>query len=238
MAINAVLIGARGTSSGSSATTTAGTSTGGSGNHGVAVVSFDLGVTVTTPVQDSKGNTFTLQGTMQSDASDGRMSVYVCENWTGGASHSITVAFSGTAFPVVHLVEVTGAASASPIDINVQETDTVQPMAANSGTLSQAAEVVLICGCANEVSPDGEYTTTTGTILSSEPSFTNFWTSGVAKQVTAATTDTAYDIRRASPVTTGGGHIHLVSFKEAAAGGSTPKGPLGNPLSGPFGGPI
>lgn len=218
MAIDAALVGTRGTSSSNTVTTTAGTSTGGSGNHGLIVVSYDPGQTIST-VSDSKSNTWTIIGSVQSDASEGRMAIYRSYDWTGGASHTATVTFSGTAFPTLHLIEITGADSASPLDIDVPETDTAQPCSAATGTLAQADEVVIVAGCCNEIAGDGAYTSTSATILSSESAVSSFWTSGVAKVVVASTTTTNQDIRRNAPTTSGGGHIRLVSFKQSTGGG-------------------
>lgn len=215
MAIGRALIGARGTSSGSSVTTTAGTSTGGSGNHGIMFVSFDATTTVST-VSDSKSNTYTQLGSTLTSADGAKLAIYYCLNWTGGTSHTGTMTFSGSAFPVLHLVEVTGAATSSPFDVSV--TSTSHPYSIASGTLSQAAEVVFIFGEQNSSGNDTEnYTSSSSTILSQEPALSSFWTSGVASSITASTTTANYQLQKNTSSLTG--QAIVISVKEAGAGG-------------------
>lgn len=215
MAIGRALIGARGTSSGSSVTTTSGTSTGGSGNHGIIFVSFDASTSVST-VSDSKSNTYTQLGSTQTSADGTKLAIYYCLNWTGGTTHTATVTFSGSAYPVLHLVEVTGAATSSPFDVDV--TGTSHPFSIASGTLSQAAEVVFIFGAQNSSGNDSEnYTSSSSTILSQEPALSSFWTSGVAASITSATTTANYQLQKNSSSVTAAARV--ISVKEAGAGG-------------------
>lgn len=218
MAIAAVLIGARGTSATSSVSTTAGTSTGGSGNHGVLALSFDGTTTVSTPVTDSKGNTFTAIGTPQSDGNGGLSQFFVRYNWTGGATHSITVNFSATAFATAHLIEVTGG-STSPQDIANQTLDTGTPFTITTGTLAQAAECVLsLCAC-NATSSVGTYASSTDTILSQETNTASFWTSAVGYVITASTS--AITPSWTYSTSTAGAGVLYLALKEAGASGPT-----------------
>lgn len=214
MAIAAALVGARGTSAGSSVTTTAGSTTGGSGNHGVLCLSWDATRTVTTPVTDSKGNTFTAIGTAQADGNGGLLQFWVSYNWTGGATHSITVNFSGAAFPVAHLIEVTGGSS-SPQDQANQTTDASSPYTITTGTLAQAAECVL-SACGANTGSDGAYSSSTDTVLSQEPSVASFWTSGVGYVITASTSAVtpSWTVWSRS----GGASVIYLALKEGTAG--------------------
>ena len=215
MAIAVALIGTRGTSSGSTVTTGSGTSTGGSGNHGFLFVSFDPGVTISS-ISDSKSNTYTQLDSTRT--ADGRSAVYWCENWTGGSSHTATVNFSGSAFPVAHLVEVTGALSSGAIDVQTGVTaDSSYPITVNSGTLTQAANAVLMmCQDNRTTGGSGYASSSTLTVISAENDVASFWTSGVGYAITAATTDVAYQIdRNAAPTNSG---AHLIVVKEAASG--------------------
>ncbi len=220
MTINAALIGTRGKSSSNSVSTVAGTSTGGADSVFVLFVSFDPGVNIST-VSDSKGNTYSLIGSVVT-AGTAKLAAYKCEGGTGGASHTGSMTFSGTAYPTLHLVEVTGAALSSPLDIVVSGSDSATPYTLASGTLGQAAEVVLAMCEINAVGNVGAYSVSGGfTILSDEPDADNYWTSGVAAQVTSATTSVTASFTRLNGGATTLSGLLLVSFKEAAAGGYT-----------------
>lgn len=220
MAIAAALVGARGTTSGTSVSTTSGTTTA-SGSTFVLVLSWDATSTLNTPVTDSKGNTYTAQGTPQNDGgagSGGQLQIFVCQNGTGGATHSITCTFTAASFAVAHLIEVTGAATSS-LDQIAQIQDAASPWTVTSPTLSQANEVV-IAACAANINVDGSYASSNFTILSQEPSVTNFWTSCVGSLVVASTS--AVTPSFTNPSRTGAAAVALATFKEAAAasGGS------------------
>lgn len=220
MAISFHLIGTRGVGGGSTVITGAGTSVGGSGNHGFLVVSFDPGVNPPATVTDSKLNVLALVGTTVSDASHGKLAAYLKENWNGGASHdSGTVTFSGTAYAVAHLVEVRGAATSGSLEKDVNGSAASMPVSVASGVLLQAAEAILAIAACNVYSTNGDYSSTNLTVISSEPDVGSYWTSGVGGVVVASTASVTYDMRRANPATTGGGVIRLFSFKEATGGG-------------------
>lgn len=225
---DAVLIGA-GTSSGSSATTASGTSTGGSGNVGVIFFAYDPGTTIST-VADSKGNTWTQQWNI-TGSGNGRLACYTSANWTGGASHTATVTLSGTAFPTVALVEVTGLLSSGAVDVLVSGAvagSANTPVSGTSrfqrasGTLGQADEVILYCLEANTIGANNDYTSPDLTVLYSNPDLVNFWTLGVGKIVvssTASRTGTFDIVDRGA----GSSNFGVISFKAAGAGGvSTP----------------
>ena len=216
MAVNAALIGARGTSATTTVTTTAGTSTGGSGSIGVLVCSFDPGTTNNTP-SDSKSNTWTIIGAVVTGI--GKTVWYKSENWTGGASHTATMTFAANAFPTLHLIEVTGAATTTPQDINVSGVPTASPYTISSGTLAQANEV-LIASLEQNVGSAGNYSSSNFTILSDEPDVVNFWTSGVGKLVVASTSSVTPSFTRANS-TNGNSGMRVVSFKEAGGAPDT-----------------
>ena len=218
MAVDAVLIGARGTSAVATVTTTSGTSTGGSGNHGILFCSFDPATTNNTPT-DSKSNTWTILGTV--DTHTARSVVYTSLNWTGGASHTATMTFSANAFPTLHMIEVTGALSSTPIDIDVSTLPSSIPYTLATGTLAQANEVVLGYGTQNSINLADHYVSSTLTILSEEPNASSFWTSGVGKVVVASTSTTSQTLSKAPSYpgsgATGTEFFRLISFKAAAA---------------------
>lgn len=224
MAITVVQIGTRGVGGADTVQTGSGTSTGGSGNHGLFLTSFDPGVTPPASVTDSKTNVLNLVGTTLSDANHGKIAAYLKENWSGGASHNSGVCtFSGNAFAVGFLLEILGAATSSSLDKDTNDTtDATMPVDVASGTLAQANEAVICIAACNVYGGVGAgYSSTNLTILDSEPDVSSYWTSGVGYVITAATTTVTYDMRRASPATTGGGIIRLLSFKEATGGGGS-----------------
>lgn len=218
MAVNAVLVGTRGTSGSNTVSTGAGT-TQATGSTFLICTSFDPGVTDNTPT-DSKSNTYTRIGTAQTG--NAKVTMYKCENGTGGASHSATHTFSGSAFPTCHLIEITGALAAS-FDQTAQGIDgSGSPWTLTSPTLSQANEVVVAMVESNgSGGANGDYSSSNFTILSSEPDFSNFWTSGVAKLVVAATTAVTPSFTRANENTSATCGLILATFKEGAAAAAT-----------------
>jgi hypothetical protein len=212
MAIAATLVGARGTGGGNTATTTAGT-TSGSGSTFVVCASWDQTASAPT-VSDSKGNTYTAQGTPQSDVLGAYIQIWVCQNGTGGASHTATFSTTGASYPTVHLIEVTGAEAAS-LDKIAQGSDSSPPFTVTSPTLSQADEVV-VCICADNTT-SGAYASSNFTIISSETDIANYWTSAVGVLVVAATTAVTPSFTRGTNA-----GLALATFKQGSGVTPTP----------------
>lgn len=221
MACDAVLVGARGTSSGSSVTTTAGT-TATSGSSFALLVSWDETVSISGTITDSKSNVYTAVGTPQGDWTStwGTSQWFYCENGTGGTSHSVTVNFTGTAFPTAHLIEVTSANGAPVFDTaaDAQVQDAASPYTVTSGTLTNATSVVL-SGCGANRGADGAYSSSNFTVLSQEPAVSSFWTSGAAKLVVSATTAVTPSWTVLNRSETAG--VTVIAFYEPAAGSSS-----------------
>lgn len=171
----ATLIGTRGTSATSAVSTVAGTSVGGAGKYGYLVVSFDAAVTISSVV-DSKGNTFTLVGAVLTGA--GKLARYICADWVGGATHSVTVNFSAAAFATAHLVEVTDTNGLDAAASGSSVTSSSTPWTVASNALKQFPALAMSGIELNTGSP-GAYSSANLTILSSEPDVANFWTSAV-----------------------------------------------------------
>lgn len=213
MAIAAALVGARGTGGGNTATTTAGT-TSASGSTFVAAVSWDASATSPT-VSDNKGNTYTGVGTPQTDGLGAYTQLFVCQNGTGGSSHTATFTTSGACYPVIHLVEITGAATAS-LDKNAQTFDSGTPYTVTSPTLSQADEIV-ICVAAENHGGGAAYASSNTTVLSQEQDTGSYWTSAVSYAVVASTSAFTPSWTR-----TVGGYscgLALATFKQSSGGG-------------------
>ncbi|HNB45654.1 MAG TPA: hypothetical protein PLL72_15755, partial [Burkholderiaceae bacterium] len=223
MAISFALIGTRGTSSGSSVSTGGGTSLGGSKNHGLMFVSFDATTTISS-VSDTigggaSGNTWTLVGSVLTSSSGAKLAAYRCYNWNGGASHVGSVSFSGTAYPVLHMIEVRDSETSAAIDILIQDAGATHPYSVASGTLAQAAEAVLIFGEQNKSGNDTEnYTSSTSTMISQEPALSTYWTSGVAGSITASVSTANYGLQKGASTLTGA--VMLISLKEFSGASS------------------
>lgn len=146
-------------------TSTAGTSTGGSGSIILRWISWytpDGTSTINgTGVTDSFGNTWTLVGSIAS-AFDGnwKHALYKCENPTGGASHTFSLGFSSAQDRITeYVVEYLGVSASSPVSAApAGTTDAASPYDTASATTTQANEVLLaFWHCATENSP-GSYT--------------------------------------------------------------------------------
>lgn len=215
MAIDATLVGARGTSSGSSVSTTAGSTT--TGDTLVAVVSYDPGTTISS-ISDTAGNTYTL--VVNETTGFAKLAMYRCENCTGHASNVLTVNFSGTAFPVAHLVKITDAATSSYDGPSLANTAAAaNPITVTSGTFAQADTCVIACAEMNRSGSTGAYSSSNFTVLSAEDDAASFWTSVVGKLVVASTSAVTPSFSKASESGSGTKGIIVVGFKQAAAGG-------------------
>lgn len=139
-------------------------------------------------VSDSKSNTYTICGSVQNIATHHRLALYRCENGTGGATHTATVAFSGTAFPVLHFIQCTGVLTSSyDSAATAQGTDASTPWTVTSGSFAQANNVVItLCGCDGEVG-SSNYSSSNTTILSEELDSFNYYASAVSKLVISST---------------------------------------------------
>ncbi len=223
MACDAALVGARGTSGSNTVTTTAGT-TAATGSSFALLVSWDGTVSISGTITDSKGNTYTAVGTPQADWTStwGVSQWFYCEDGVGGTSHSVTVNFTGTAYPVAHLIEVTSANGAPVYDsaATAQNQDAASPYTVTSGTLTNATSV-LLSGCGANRGADGAYSSSNFTVLSQEPAVSSFWTSGAAKLVVSATTAVTPSWTVLNRSETAG--VTVISFYEPA-GASGPVG--------------
>jgi len=208
MAIEAVLVGTGATST-SSVTTAGGTTT--TGSTFVISASFDPGANISS-VTDSKGNTYTQVVTPQTTSSGSKLAMYYCANGTGGASHTATVNYSATAYSVVYLVEVTGAASAS-FDVTAKTVDTSSPFTVSTGTLAQADEVV-ITAVANDDGSSVNYTSSNTTIIGENNDTANYWTGAISKQVVASTSSFTPSFTLSA-----GTNLALITATFKAAGG-------------------
>jgi|GEM_PF-1622038 len=217
----AIAVGAKRIDHFSSVTTatTTGITTAASGSTFVVAVSFDHTTHVITGISDSKSNTYTLAGTAGDFGS-----VYYCSNCTGGASHTVTITFDGAEYPIVHFLEITGAATSS-YDSAVTAKAEVgsSPFTVTSGTSTQNNELIFSFIASNSGNNPVSYSESSGfTIQQQDGDGGNYWTSAVATKIVSATGTFA-------PSYTGSGISGstniVIGIKEASGGSGTTASP-------------
>lgn len=127
-------------------TTTAAITTAASGSTVVVAAHWQNGSGAPT-ISDSKSNGFTLVGSVRQVDSNGsylsHIGLWYCENATGGAGHTVTVAKTGGA-PSVYVVEIIGGRLSGILDQNTGAAlDTASPVTSGSVITTQAAELLL-----------------------------------------------------------------------------------------------
>lgn len=220
MAIDAILMGAVKSNTSNTITSDAQTTTNGTSKFLIGVT-WDAGTTITGGVpSDNKSNTWVAVGAERT-VNGGKQRWFITTTKLGGASHTITVAFSGTAYPTISPFEITDAGD---VDIATDSEDTGgMPMTMASGSFASQPQVLLMLA-SNYTGSDGAYTvnatTPTGTLMTSQSDMTNYWAHGTAKYAITSTSSFSPSMNRAN---SGGGssNIHLVSIKEAVASGVT-----------------
>jgi len=205
--------------SGVTTATTTGITTTASGSTFVVAVSFDHTTHIVTGISDSKSNTYTLAGTAGDFGS-----VYYCSNCTGGASHTVTITFDGAEFPIVHFLEITGAATSSyDSAVTAKAEDAASPFTVTSGTTSQAAELLVSFIASNSGSNPVSYSESSGfTIQQQDGDGSNYWTSALATRIVSST-GTFTPSYTGSGIT--GSTNIVIGLKEAASGGSSTLSP-------------
>lgn len=238
MAADAVLVGARGVSAGSSVSTTAGSVS--AGDTIIVVTSFDSTRTISSiPLSGSGADTLTLLGSVITGT--GKLAVYLKQNATGGASVSVTANFSGTAAPVIHMLKATGVAAASlDASSTVQNaTDTTTPWTITSNAFAQANNIVIACIEQNTGTASGAYASSNFTVVSSEPDLNTYWTSAVGKLYVTSTSAVTPSWTHTNSTNAAAGQI-VFALKEAGASAptlsaATPSGTIGTPNSATLG---
>jgi hypothetical protein len=174
-----------------------------------------------TPITDSKGNTYTAIGT---EITNGGIGIscrpYLCTNGTGGAGHTFTMANAGTSIASMMAVEITGGLTASLLDQYVASVVSSGPPYNQPVTTSaQADELVLALGISNSSAATVNYTV--GGSFTKQQEQTDGATvvsMCLASRVVSATGsyDPAWNPSAGTTVT-----AITLSLKAAAAGGST-----------------
>jgi len=197
-------------------TTTAGTTA-----TGDALVVFGSGEQYPSSISDSKGNTYTLATSFSYGPI--KMWAYVCKPGDsgyvgGGSSHTVTVNYSATDYPVVHFIRVPNVISSGSLDVVLaSDVATAATRVKATGTLAQADEVVL-AAISQASSEPTSVTSSNLTILSEEHDGGLYWPSSVGGTTVSSTASLDCDFTY-SP--TGGATeiIVILTFKLSAGGG-------------------
>lgn len=163
---------------------------------------------------DSKANVYLQKGTFQlaAGAAPG-VYFYTCQNGTGGATHNATLTWLATDTPAFALFEITGAA-ASSLDATTQGSDSASPYTLSSGTLAQAAEMVVCVVTGNGSSNPATAAESTGfTIIESKLDNSSYDMFALGYKVVAATTAVTPSWTVTGSARAG---LSLASFKQAS----------------------
>jgi hypothetical protein len=182
----AVGVHGKGTGASGSATTNSVTSAA-SGSTFVVFCQFTPGQTFTS-ITDSKSNSYTQIGTEEANGGlVGRL--YYTANGTGGSGHTASCATSASDL-AVYLLEITGAQAASLDSGSVNDIfDNTSPFTVTSGTLAQAAELVVAAIGTDSGSNPATLAESSGfTIQEKLEDGTTVWPGGIATKIVSATT--------------------------------------------------
>lgn len=174
------------------------------------LIACSRGPGITATPSDSKGNTYTQIAALNNNSA---LTVWRCENGTGGAGHTATVTLGAADYPVLFFIECAGAATSS-WDATSLATNN-DSLTITSGTLAQADSAVLSFIASN--AGGAQNYAATGYTVARETDGDNYYTSAVGYKTVASTT--------AQSITwTGvGGTTPLLIFalKAAASSGTT-----------------
>lgn len=180
-----------------------------------------------TSIADNKGNSanYVQIGTERTTAGGARVRRYRCENAAGGAGHTVTATVSALTNILVLMVEIIGVLTSGAADQIDGRTDATTPFTLAAGlTTTQADEVLVAALLGNSGSNPATHAETGlgGSTVQAGAEETNgstFWTGCMATAIKAST-----GTFNPSFTETGGteGDVSLVTYKVAAAGGSTP----------------
>lgn len=221
MALAVSLKGSRASST-NTVTTSSGTTTGGANTVFAVCIAWDASTSISS-VTDSKSNTYTARGSTQADGNGGNLRWYTSSAGTGGSSHTVTVNFSGSAFPSVSFYEITGA------DTTIQQATQTQDSGGQPFTITSGALVagnwVMLAACSNNTGSTGAYSanasTPTFTLLHTEGDVSNYWTHGVSDSISSGTGAVTPSFNRSG--TAGGtSGMSLIAYQESSGVSITP----------------
>lgn len=186
------------------------------------VFSINYGDNNVTSVTDSKSNTYTRIGVELDNVSDGFfVGAWVCENGTGGASHTASLNLASSTLAAIYFIEITGGLTSGLVDVSNSAVDNdnsdgydaqVTPSAGNRLLLSY----ITVNAEAPTVTYDGTGQSFTSVLAETDGS--NTLSGQVAKRSVVANGSTAYGPAFSA---SGGGRasVFTIALKEAGGGG-------------------
>ena len=92
---------------------------------------------------DNKGNTYTAGPTLANSVPGSRLSIFYCENATGGAGHQVTATLSAANDMSMHILEISGAATSSSVDGSNTANTTAANLTTGSITTTNANDILI-----------------------------------------------------------------------------------------------
>lgn len=201
--------------------TTAAVTTQASGSNFKVTVAYIAGGTVT--VTDSKSNTYnrigSVAGPVTSFGESIRLDDFICENGTGGASHTFTATVTN-GFPSMSVLEITGAASSSSlITSSATNTDASSPYQAPAIDTTGFPDSILVSAITGDLTSETDYTAGNSFTIAAQISNINTnWSVAQAYRIVASAGSYQDSWTNAG---IGNGTVNrLFAFKPAAAGGT------------------
>lgn len=190
-----------------------------SGNLIVVGAMSQSGANAIDSVTDSKSNTYTRRGQANSSTSI-NCEIWVAENITGGASHTVTATENGFLTGGVIAFEISGAATSSSFDVTAGTNGTGGSLSSgNTATTAQANEILIgFGGITSNTNP----TWTEGTsFLPSPPVSTSGTSAGyaIAMEYRIVSATGAYAGTMTSSNSGQNWAMVVVALKEAGGGG-------------------
>jgi hypothetical protein len=227
---NAIKVGSGKASSGSTLATSSGTTraTGSTFLVGVVYWPTSTGGADPTGVTDSKSNAYSAAGPASViSGSDMGLQWYVCENGTGGSSHTATVALanSGGQESVI-LIEITSTGNYATFDVAAHNSASSNPgpFSASSGTLATADELLVSMTSIDtgSFSGAGTFTSTNQSVFDTSAPASTDWCWGLGKLWAVATTALSPNWTVDSGGAAHAANLNVIAFKASSGGGGSP----------------
>jgi hypothetical protein len=168
---------------------------------------------------DNKGNTFTPLGSGNSNSGN-LLRGWICVNGTGGTNHIASATYSGTSYPVLVLLEISGALTSGANDSGAynQGGDDATPytLSTSGANLAQTDNLVIAAFTHNA---SGTTTATVGspfTMVTQEMDTGSYWPLAVAARNTSADTTVTVSFERTNPGMQTG--LLIIVIKSSAGG--------------------
>jgi len=113
---------------------------------------------------------------------------WLCESGTGGSGHTVTAVFSNESYPVVHFLEITGAASGTSLDVHGVSSEDVPPQIVELPSATTQANEIIIAMITGWGKSGSTFSEANGyTFQTVEEDTSQFYPSAVASKVVSST---------------------------------------------------